>query len=502
MEGGHIELSEWQQYLGQLPGLDPLVQRLTGPGSAPVLMVGSALSLPEAGRRSGVPGVAGMIKQVRVQVRREALGIAEFEQRVNQAPGSAKYQVAFEFLKHRRGPKAVNDVVRAAVLRARKPRALKSRDDRKLEEDLGGWALSRGTRALGALLANFPDTFPGPVLTTNFDPLLWASVKLAGGNPRRTVLDSDGRLPFDTETEPGQQQIVYLHGYWRGRSDTRHTGIELTADRPQLEASLERLLEERLLAVVGYGGWEDAFMRVVDALLSDVGAKPDIVWALRDADPAALVDEHAELMDRFDRWRARGRFQFYAGVDAHELFERLLERASGTSGPAAGQAPPRTRATTSTGTSTGTAKRRSRRPARLPAPRDEVTVPVGPAAPRRTATIDRMDKVAGVLDDVVRQCQAPSGSRGGPGARRSGLAAVLGDLEGALRALSDVELERWSDTGQAAKVRTARQDAGKHLSKLRRHLAANRKGQAEGELRQLLEDVSKASKLVRRRRRT
>ena len=45
------------------------------------------------------------------------------------------------------------------------------------EADLDGWALSRGTRALGELLVKFRERYPGPVLTTNFDPLLSVAVE-------------------------------------------------------------------------------------------------------------------------------------------------------------------------------------------------------------------------------------------------------------------------------------------------------------------------------------
>ena len=51
--------------------------------------------------------------------------------------------------------------------------------------------------------------------------------------------------------------------------------MELTAARPQLGASLARLLNERLVVVVGYEGWDDAFMRAVSSLLTDPGARPE-----------------------------------------------------------------------------------------------------------------------------------------------------------------------------------------------------------------------------------
>jgi hypothetical protein len=250
-----MQLREWRKFLSNLPRLDALVDRVSAPESAPVFMVGSALSLPEGKGDPGVPGVRDMVELVRERVDREKLDVKEFQRRLTQADadGASTYDAAFTFLRERRGQDVVNEVIRAAVLRAREPGARRSADPAVLEQDLDGWALSRGTRALGALLAGFSQRYRGPTLTTNFDPLLWIAVKQAGGRPRRVVLDGDGRLPSDAETDPDEQQIVYLHGYWRG-SDTHHTGSELTALRPQLDASLARLLDRRLVVVVGYGG--------------------------------------------------------------------------------------------------------------------------------------------------------------------------------------------------------------------------------------------------------
>ena len=322
-----MELRDWKRFFNDLPRLDDLIERVSAAEPTPVFMVGSGLSLPEEIAGPGVPGAEGMVELVRQRVSDDNLGLSELDRRLDQAAkdGTSVYGAAFEFLQRRRGQDAVNKLVRAAVLRARVQGALRLDDPAELERDLAGWALSRGTRALGVLLAGFPQRYPGPVLTTNFDPLLWVAIRQAGGRPRRVILDGDGRLPSDAEADPDEPYVVYLHGYWRG-SDTHHTGSELTASRPRLDSSLARLLDRRLVVVAGYGGWDDAFMKAVSSLLGDTGARPDIVWALYDDDPGVLFASHAALMDHFGQWRFRSRFTLFAGIDANDFFEQLLDK--------------------------------------------------------------------------------------------------------------------------------------------------------------------------------
>src|SRR6201996_46089 len=304
-----MEPSEWVAFFNALAGMDALIDRVTDPRGKPVFLIGSALSSSDRPEAPGVPGVDGMLALVENRVRRDGLDVSEYHQQLDLARGAgARYGAAFRFLSDRRGPGAVNEVIQTAVLRARSPRAAGEAGRwAALEEDTDGWVLPRGTAALGELLAKFPVRYPGPTLTTNFDPLLAVAVRKAGGHPHRTVLDGDGALPSPAEAAPEFQEIVSLHGCWRD-SDTHHLDIELTAPRPRLDASLGRLLDGRLVVVVGDGGWEDAFMKTVCRLLDDGGARPDIVWALHENEAGDLFAHHGALLDRFDKWRYRRRF--------------------------------------------------------------------------------------------------------------------------------------------------------------------------------------------------
>ena len=55
-----------------------------------------------------------------------------------------------------------------------------------------------------------------------------------------------------------------------------------------------------------------------------------------DDDAGKLFDRHAALMDHFEKWRSRPRFTLYAGIDADDFFQRLLDRAIASRGPVGG----------------------------------------------------------------------------------------------------------------------------------------------------------------------
>lgn len=452
LRGGPVDFVAWNRYFKDLPRLDALVARASAPGAAPIFMIGSGLSLPEKLDDPGVPGAAGMVDLVRKRVSDDPVALSELNRRLTRAEqeNAPVYGAAFEFLTRWRGPDAANQVIFDAVRLARLPGALQSDDARTLEEDLEGWGLPPGTRALGVLLAGHRQSYPGPVLTTNFDPLLSIAIRRANGRTRRVILDGDGRLPSAAEREPDVTPVIHLHGYWWG-SDTHHTGMELTAPRPLLGTSLARELDKRFVVVVGYGGWDDAFMRAVSSLLEDTGARPDIAWAVYDDDPGKLVSQHAPLLDHFDKWRARPRFTLFAGIDANEFFQQLLRRATGLT--------------------------------------DRVDPGNGPPT---LSLADRLHESAALFDGFVKECAA---ERKMPGDSRTRLLAQLVDLNEALRPLSDADLQTWPDKEFVALARTPRNRAWEQIDGLQKTLSRN--DDPRTELRRLVTTLTRIRDLIR-----
>jgi tetratricopeptide (TPR) repeat protein len=291
-----------------------------------VVLVGSALSAPISPGSPGVQGVAGVVDLIRLEFEGDPSVLREFDLVVDRA-GRGRYQEAFLFLQGRLGQSAANEIVRRAVLGARStgtgegqeptdPHTASEDELRALEFD-SHWFLNPGTESLGKLLVERPVQFGRYLLTTNFDPLIEAAVRAAGGSYIRTALHSDGNL---TQTEGTGCHIVHLHGYWHG-SDTLHTPAQLQNARPNLKASLASILRNKLVLVCGYGGWDDIFTEALFDIASDDSAKCEVLWTFYD--PAPII--HDSLLNRLSSGITRGRVSLHAGIDCNEFLPRLYD---------------------------------------------------------------------------------------------------------------------------------------------------------------------------------
>jgi hypothetical protein len=295
------------------------------------------MSMPAARGEPGVPGVEGMIALAREAVARtDKQNLSGFDTELERATAQERYQKAMSFLINYHGQEIVNEVVTLAVRQALKPGGPADADPGEEERDLDGWQIPPGTQRLADLLVRFPGRFPGPVLTTNFDPLLGIAVRRAAGQVARTVVDRDsgwgGIREQDGEQHP--VDVVHLHGFWRG-GDTLHTPFQLKAHRDQVQAELRHLLREQLVAVVGYAGWDDAFTNTLVALATDKYTKLNVVWAFHEKDPLRVLRRYGHLLKRVGPAAAVGRFRPYLDVDCNRLFQAVLGRLPSGTGNAA-----------------------------------------------------------------------------------------------------------------------------------------------------------------------
>ncbi len=282
-------------------------------------LLGSPLSLDQGG---GVPGITDFVNIIREEIRElDEVQLERFESALNGLGGVKAYQAAIRWLHGNFLQDAVNRVVEKAVLRARKPGAPEQFDENGIASD---WYLPKGTKSVAELATRHFKEFPGPILTTNFDPLFAVGVESAGGVPNLHVIDSDGNFGRTASLRTGVAQIVHLHGYWRG-ADTLHTFDQLTAPRPKLKASLQFLLRSRTLIVVAYGGWDDAFADALSSLLAD--GHPDdvrdvnVMWCFLEDSPEAVAVRYGPLLDRMKT----SRFVAYGGIDCHTIFSEIAQ---------------------------------------------------------------------------------------------------------------------------------------------------------------------------------
>jgi tetratricopeptide (TPR) repeat protein len=293
-------------------------------------LVGSPLSMPDYPKGPGVPSVQGVLDIILEHVRNNNLE-EDYKKYIADYSGGQGYQKAFAFLLSWLGQEHINKVVEMAVLRAR---VTKEKPLNILNPDLDveGWYLPRGIRALGDIIAKF-NQFQGPMLTTNFDPLLAIAIKASGGEPLQTVLHTDGSIGDHRALSERHRHVIHLHGYWRD-SDTLHTPDQLTINRPKLKASLSRLISEKKLVVVGYGGWDDIFISSLRELMDDERSALDVLWAFRETDTETILNKYDHLLKAVEPARVRGRFRMYGGIECNHFFESLRAKLINTGGGA------------------------------------------------------------------------------------------------------------------------------------------------------------------------
>ncbi|WP_169558676.1 SIR2 family protein [Myxococcus stipitatus] len=358
--------------------------------------MGSPLSMPDTPGAPGVPGTAEMVR-----LARKAAGPSaepKFDSALADAAGPQQYQLAMKFLREWRDQETVNTVIREAVLQARLSAPPSPRGDlQQLENDLPGWYLPAATRDLAKLVVSCPERF-GPILTTNFDPLLSIAIRQAGGRVSQVVLHADGRLD-PVRPEPDVQSLVYLHGYWR-QSDTLHTPIQLTQRRPNLDASLQALLREYTLVVVGYGGWDDIIAQTLEKCGYDTQAQVDVVWTFYESDAEKIHGQNKSLFARIGSIAGRGWFRAYGGINCHTLFKAIHAAITpGIAAPATASAPV-IHAEMTRSSPPPPAKERSPTASTTPEPRVHEPRPsmeLAPTTPSQAKHPSRMRRFVGIL---------------------------------------------------------------------------------------------------------
>lgn len=287
-------------------------------------LVGSPLSVKDG---VGVPGVTEILDIIRDEIHgRAAFSLRNFDTALSGKTGGDAYQEAMKWLGKRMGQDAINDVIKTAILKARK--AGIAEPPLGMDGQPEEWNIPAGTASLGEMVAGGNERFLGPVLTTNFDPLISLAVRGAGGRSGRRVLTADGTLAGAAEDEPGICSIVHLHGFWRD-SDTLHTQAQLTSPRPKLTKSLQRLLQRRTLIVAAYGGWDDVFTQALVELMNDEQAPLDVIWCFYEADADKVKEKYGKLLSAVEPAIVMNRFRAFGGIDCHSIFGEILSTLRG-----------------------------------------------------------------------------------------------------------------------------------------------------------------------------
>jgi hypothetical protein len=285
-------------------------------------LVGSPLSIKDG---IGVPDIAGVVQLIRSEFAGKApeKANARFIEELAAKKGVEAYQIAMKRLFEIGGVSGVKDLIRRAVLAARKPGAPELAEGTDGNPD--DWNIPPGPKGLAELVSRGGYRFTGPILTTNFDPLISLAIEKDGAQAIPIPLDKDGAISMKT-VDAKYKQVVHLHGFWR-QADSLHTQTQLTQPRPQLKASLKRFLDEHSLIVAAYGGWDDVFTTTFVEAMDDLDAKLDILWCFHETDAEDIEEKHAGLIKRIRPAIIAGRFRAFGGIDCHTIFSEILNEA-------------------------------------------------------------------------------------------------------------------------------------------------------------------------------
>ena len=280
-----------------------------------VFLLGAGVSLPD-GSGFGVPGTEAIVETIKNRLGK------------NFMPTSS-YQDAFDQIIRKMGQDTANDVIRESVARARKDAdavitGLGKKqyvDIEQLELENDKWHIPAGIFSIASLCAHFPKSFGRTVLTTNFDPLIEIALSRQRTPWFSNALHADGSLLY---LRGVGTHVVHLHGHWWG-SDTLHTPIQLLAKRPQLMASIEKLLENSTIVVVGYSGWQDVFMTTLKNILEKNSTNVDILWGFYEADVEKIMTNYSHVLETLKPGLGR-RSWLYSGVSANSTLPQLFDK--------------------------------------------------------------------------------------------------------------------------------------------------------------------------------
>ncbi|MGW0733234.1 P-loop NTPase [Streptomyces sp. NPDC002851] len=284
-----------------------------------------------------MPGVPELTRIFRDHVPRA--GRTKFDEILEPVtdPG-LKYQNAAALLTKQAGESTVMRAIRTAVLRgcddvAAEDVARVARDEEQCRAYVksGSWRIPVGYQRFAQFFAGLSGKVRGPIITTNFDPLIEIALRDAGVDAAPIPVPTDSAPTPEQLREAITQPVLHIHGYWTGPA-TSNVPSRITAKRPKLDRVLQELLKNSVVLVVGYSGWLDGFMRSMRERVLDEAdlLQAEVLWAAYDSDPARVVGDGvlAELVG------APG-FSLYLGVDGHELFTDELDLEEAETGETA-----------------------------------------------------------------------------------------------------------------------------------------------------------------------
>lgn len=101
-----------------------------------------------------------------------------------------------------------------------------------------------------------------------------------------------------------------------------HTESQLESLRPKVKESIKTILSSTSsLYVLGYGGWEDIFIKSLSDIVEEFDASYNIRWGFYSNSDGEILHNNKKLISIVEPAIAKGRFHPYKGIDCHTLFQ-------------------------------------------------------------------------------------------------------------------------------------------------------------------------------------
>lgn len=240
-----------------------------------------------------------------------------------------RYQTAAEMLLVRGGNRRVRNALCKATLSGCKTdlsdldamfKNLQPDELRNFERGGVGWVVNKAHQGFANFYAELRPEIRGSIFTTNFDPLLEVSLATAGIVSEPLPISGTAIPTREQLDEKTATPVFHLHGYWRS-SNSLHTVSQLERARPAVEQLVRQSFSNSLVVAIGYGGWNDVFMRALRSAVSEGQLyESELCWSVYSANENS-IQGNPLLSDL----RGIPDCNFYFGVDASSLFDIEFE---------------------------------------------------------------------------------------------------------------------------------------------------------------------------------
>ncbi|MBD1574087.1 SIR2 family protein [Vibrio sp. S17_S38] len=217
-----------------------------------------------------------------------------------------RYQQAFSLIAGLCGQESVNEIIKRVV-----------------ESNIDENGRHRVPKAIKDFVASIKsgNIVVNNIITTNFDTLLEEEFRNQEIQFNSFSVVADTQLPNDVNDNIN---IYHLHGSWE-RGDSMHTTNQLQSNRDRIETSLQNLIGNQSLVVMGYGGWDDSFTRSLASAVINPQLSYNILWCFYEGNSAVIEQREAPLLNSLNDGMSRGRIQLYKGIDCNKVFATLAQ---------------------------------------------------------------------------------------------------------------------------------------------------------------------------------